>query len=242
MAYPVGNDSGCAKRADVPLHRGGRIFRRFDSGGAWWTSTRRFLSLAVVARHQMKKRSETPAWELPDSAVLPESQYLRRREFLRLFGYGLAASAVLPVTMRAASAGFPDSLNRSFKLDGVKLTPEDSITSYNNFYEWGFAKDEPKKRSNEGWKTEPWALEIGGLCKNPRKIDVNDLIKVVGGIERRNYRHRCVEAWSMVIPWDGFQLAKLVDLARPNPDANYVKFTSFFDPEHCSGQRSNDLP
>jgi methionine sulfoxide reductase catalytic subunit len=190
----------------------------------------------------MKNRSETRAWELSDSAVLPESQYLRRREFLRLFGYGLAASAVLPVTMRAASAGFPDSLNPSFKLEGVKLTPEDSITSYNNFYEWGFAKDEPKKLSNKGWKTEPWTLEIGGLCKNPRKIDVNDLIKLVGGIERRNYRHRCVEAWSMVIPWDGFQLAKLVDLARPNPDANYVKFTSFFDPEHCSGQRSNDLP
>ena len=190
----------------------------------------------------MKKRSEVRAWELPDSAVLPESQYLRRREFLRLFGYGLAASAVLPVTMRAASAGFPDSLNRSFKLDGLKLTPEDSVTSYNNFYEWGLAKEQPKELSNKGWKTEPWSLEIGGLCANPRKIDVNDLIKLVGGIERRNYRHRCVEAWSMVIPWDGFPLAKLVDLAQPKSEAKYVKFTSFFDPDHCPGQRSNDLP
>ncbi len=182
------------------------------------------------------------AWELPDADVLPESQYLRRREFLRLFGLGLAASAVLPVTMGTESAGFPDSLNPSFKLEGVKLTPEDSVTSYNNFYEWGFTKDEPKERSNKGWKTDPWTLEIGGLCANPNKIDVKDLIKLVGGIERRNYRHRCVEAWSMVIPWDGFPLAKLVDLAQPKPQAKYLKFISFLDPEHCPGQRSNDLP
>jgi sulfoxide reductase catalytic subunit YedY len=189
-----------------------------------------------------KKGKAVRAWELPDSAVLPETQYLRRREFLRLVGLGLAGTAVLPMTMRAASAGFPDSLNPSFKLDGVKLTPEDSITSYNNFYEWGFEKNQPKELSNKGWKTEPWTLEIGGLCANPRKIDVNDLIKLVGGIERRNYRHRCVEAWSMVIPWDGFPLAKLVDLAQPKPEAKYVKFTSFFDPEQCPGQRSHDLP
>jgi sulfoxide reductase catalytic subunit YedY len=191
---------------------------------------------------QMKKRSETRAWELPHSAALPESQYLRRREFLRLFGYGLAASAVLPVTSCGPSTGFPDSLSPKHKLSGVKLTPEELVTSYNNFYEWGLAKDEPKDRANRGWKTAPWSLEIGGLCTNPRKIGVNDLIKLAGGIERRNYRHRCVEAWSMVIPWDGFPLAKLVDLAQPKPGAKYVKFTSFFDPEHCPGQRSNDLP
>ena len=67
-------------------------------------------------------------------------------------------------------------------------------------------------------------------------------VRNIGGIERRNYRHRCVEAWSMVIPWDGFPLAKLVDLAQPKREAKYVKFTSFFDPDHCPGQRSNDLP
>ena len=191
---------------------------------------------------ETKKGEAVRAWELPDSAVLPETQYLRRREFLRLVGLGLAGTAVLPVTMRAASAGFPDSLNPSFKLDGVKLTPEDSITSYNNFYEWGFEKDQPKELSNKGWKTEPWTLEVGGLCANPRKIDINDLIKLVGGIERRNYRHRCVEAWSMVIPWDGFPLTRLVDLAQPKPDARYVKFTSFFDPANCPAQRGKDLP
>jgi sulfoxide reductase catalytic subunit YedY len=181
-------------------------------------------------------------WQLPDASVLPENQYLRRREFLRFFGLGVVATAVLPVSLRAASTGFPDSLNPSFKLDGVKLTPEDWITSYNNFYEWGLAKDQPKELSNKGWKTEPWTVEIGGLCANPRKFDVNDLIKLIGGIERRNYRHRCVEAWSMVIPWDGFPLAKLIDLSQPDTAAKFVRFTSFLDPQACPGQRSNNLP
>jgi len=182
------------------------------------------------------------SWDLPDSAVTPEAYYLRRREFLRLFGLGLAASAVLPSTSRSASAGFPDSLNPNYKLDGVKLTQEDLVTSYNNFYEWGLAKDQPKELANRGWKTRPWSVEIGGLCANPRKIDVDELIQLLGPVERRNYRHRCVEAWSMVIPWDGFPLAKLVDFAQPKPEARFVKFTSFFDPANCPGQRSREFP
>ena len=183
--------------------------------------------------HIRKNRS----WELPDSAVTDESHYLRRREFLRTFGFGLAATAILPATMRAASSGFPDSLNSAYKLDGVKLTPYDSVTTYNNFYEWGLAKDQPSKLANNGWQTEPWTIEIGGLCDKPAKFEVNDLIKAIGGIEQRNYRHRCVEAWSMVIPWDGFPLAKLVALAQPKAEAKFVQFTTFFDPKVCAGQR-----
>lgn len=188
--------------------------------------------------HICKPRS----WDLPDSAVTSETDYLRRRDFLRVFGLGLVASAILPSALRAATAGFPDSLNPAFKLNGVKLTPYDYVTGYNNFYEWGLEKDEPKDRANRGWKTEPWTVEIGGLCAKPGKFDVNDLVKTGGGIQQRNYRHRCVEAWSMVIPWDGFPLAKLVALAEPKPEAKYIRFTSFFDPEHCPGQRSNDFP
>src|SRR6516165_9793870 len=167
-----------------------------------------------MTNHHQKNYIQNRSWMLPNSAVTREEHYLRRREFLRVFGLGLAASALLPQGAFAASSGFPDSINPAFKLDGVKLTPEDSVTSYNNFYEWGFAKDEPKELANRGWKTEPWSLEVGGLCANPAKIDIGGLIKLVGGIERRNYRHRCVEAWSMVIPWDGFRLAKVVDLAQ----------------------------
>ena len=179
-------------------------------------------------------------WDLPDSAVTPEAYYLRRREFLRVFGLGLAASAVLPPGLRA-DPGLNDSINPLYKLDGVKLTPEDLVTSYNNFYEWGLSKDQPKDLANRGWKTRSWPVEIGGSCANPRKIDVDELIQLLGPIERRIYRHRCVEAWSMVIPWDGFPLAKLVDLAQPKPEAKYIRFTSFFDPTNCPGQRSNDF-
>jgi sulfoxide reductase catalytic subunit YedY len=181
------------------------------------------------------------SWELPDSAVTPEADYLRRRQFLRPFGLALAATAFLPPAVRAATAGFPDSLNAAFKLDGVKPTPYDLVTSYNNFYEWGLAKEEPKELANKGWKTEPWTIEIGGLCAKPGKYDVNDLVKIMGGIEQRNYRHRCVEAWSMVVPWDGFPLARLVALAEPKSEAKYVHFTTF-DPAVCPGQRSRSFP
>ena len=195
-----------------------------------------------MGNERMNYVHQKHSWELPDSAVTPEAHYLRRREFLRVFGFGVAASVLLPAALLAATGDLDDSLNPRFKLDGVKLTPEDFVTGYNNFYEWGLAKDQPKDLANRGWKTEPWTLEIGGLCTNPAKIDIVELMKLVGGIERRNYRHRCVEAWSMVIPWDGFPLAKLVMLAQPKPDAKYIKFTSFFDPTHSAAQRANDLP
>lgn len=183
-----------------------------------------------------------PSWQLPGSAVTPQSQYLRRREFLRTCLLGLAAGAILPRLTDAATTGFPDSLNPADALPGVKLTPYNDVTGYNNFYEWGVDKEDPKVNANKGWKTEPWTIEIGGLCGKPAKFEVNDLIKTVGGIEQRNYRHRCVEAWSMVIPWDGFALAKLVAMAEPKAEAKYLQFTSFLDPSNCPGQRTQDYP
>ena len=134
-----------------------------------------------------------------------------------------------------------DSLDSAYGLPGVKLTRYEDIIGYNNFYEWGLEKGDPKMNANRGWKTEPWTIEIGGLCAKPGKFDVNDLVKAIGGIEQRNYRHRCVEAWSMVIPWDGFALAKLVAMAEPKAEAKYLQFTSFMDPKDCPGQRSQDF-
>jgi methionine sulfoxide reductase catalytic subunit len=188
--------------------------------------------------HIRKKYS----WQLSDSAVTPESVYLGRRHFLRTCGLGLVAGALLPRLARAATFGFPDSLNPAYKLSGIKLTSYDDITGYNNFYEWGLDKGDPKVNANRGWTTEPWTIEIGGLCAKPGKYDVNDLAKTMGGIEQRNYRHRCVEAWSMVIPWDGFPLARLVTMAEPKPEAKYLQFTTFLDPKNCPGQRSSDFP
>jgi methionine sulfoxide reductase catalytic subunit len=182
------------------------------------------------------------SWQLPDAVLTPESVYLDRRRFLRTFGLGLAAGAFLPRLAQAATSGFPDALNPAYKLSGVKVTSYDDITGYNNFYEWGLQKDDPKSNANRGWKTEPWTIEIGGLCEKPGKYDVNDLVKMMSGIEQRNYRHRCVEAWSMIIPWDGFPLSKLVAMAGPRSDAKFVQFTSFLDPKNCPGQRSHDFP
>ncbi|HKB91397.1 MAG TPA: protein-methionine-sulfoxide reductase catalytic subunit MsrP, partial [Opitutaceae bacterium] len=124
----------------------------------------------------------------------------------------------------------------------LKPTPFDLVTSYNNFYEFGYDKADPVEAANRGWKPEPWTVEISGLCNVPQKLDVNDLVKKMGDIEQRVYRFRCVEAWSMVIPWDGFALAKLVTLADPKPEAKYIKFTSFLDPVHAPGQRGGSIP
>lgn len=182
-------------------------------------------------------------WDLPESAATPERDYklrpafapMRRRTFLRDAALGALATLMAPRWAKAATAGFPDKPNPAFADTELKPTAYDVITSYNNFYEFGTSKSEPKPNA-EGWKTEPWTVEIGGRCRNPQKIDVNDLIAKVGGIEQRVYRFRCVEAWSMVIPWDGFPLAKLVKLADPLPDAKYVKFTTVYDPKHIVGQ------
>jgi sulfoxide reductase catalytic subunit YedY len=182
-----------------------------------------------------------PSWQLPDSAVTSESNYLGRRQFLKTWGLGLAASALFPALARSASLGFPDSLNKTYTPAGAKLTSYEDITGYNNFYEWGLDKSDPKVNANRGWKTEPWTIQIGGLCGKPATYDVNDLVKTMGGIEQRNYRHRCVEAWSMVIPWDGFPLAKLVAMAEPKAEAKFLKFTTFLDRKNCPGQQTDEF-
>jgi methionine sulfoxide reductase catalytic subunit len=189
-------------------------------------------------------------WELPESAATPESAYhLRprpaaptpRRDFLKTLGLGLAGSALLPRAGLAATAGFPSRINPDFRDPALKPTAYELITSYNNFYEFGTDKAEPKVNANKGWQTEPWTVEITGLIRNPTKIDANDLVMKMGGCEQRVYRFRCVEAWSMVIPWDGFPLAKLIALADPLPEAKFVTFTTVYDPKNIPGQRGRAL-
>jgi methionine sulfoxide reductase catalytic subunit len=182
-------------------------------------------------------------WELPESAATSPALYrLRsRREFLTTLGIGAAGAVLSPTLLRAALTGFPDKENPLYPASALKPTAYELITSYNNFYEFGTDKADPMTYANQGWKTEPWTIELAGLIRQPAKYDVEALIGKLGGIEQRVYRHRCVEAWSMVIPWDGFPLAKLVALADPLAGAKYVKFTSFLDPAHAVGQQSDDL-
>ena len=178
-------------------------------------------------------------WELPESAATAESVYHNRRAFLRTLGLGGAALAT--GDLLATTAGFPTTVNADYRDPALKPTAYELITSYNNFYEFGTDKADPKPNANKGWKTEPWTVEIGGLINNPLKIDANDLVAKMGGAEQRVYRFRCVEAWSMVIPWDGFPLSKLIKFADPKPEAKFVTFTTFNDPKNVPGQRGSAL-
>jgi sulfoxide reductase catalytic subunit YedY len=181
-------------------------------------------------------------WELPESVVSPESVYrLRpRRDFLKTLGLGLAGSALGGRSLFAATAGFPSKENPDYPASALTPTSYELITSYNNFFEFGTDKADPK-RAARNWKPEPWTVEISGLIRNPLKIEVNDLVNKLGGLEQRVYRMRCVEAWSMVIPWDGFPLAKLVALADPRDEAKFLKMTTLFDPKNMPGQREPSL-
>jgi len=174
------------------------------------------------------------SWHLRESEVTPESVYrLRnRREFLKTIGVGAASTFFLRSHALAATGGFPAAPNSDYPPGELRVTPYTLITSYNNFYEFGLDKGDPVVNSNRGWTPEPWTVTIGGLANNSGKWNVEDLLKKMGGIEERVYRHRCVEAWSMVVPWDGFPLRKLVDFADPKPEAKYVRLTSF---EHVKG-------
>ena len=184
------------------------------------------------------------SWEISEAQVTAEGLYRERnrREFIKTLGLGIAGTAVLgSPSLFAASSGFPSTPNERYPASALKPTPYDLITSYNNFYEFGTEKSDPKENANKGWKPEPWTVELYGLIKNPGKFEVNDLIKKIGGLEQRVYRHRCVEAWSMVVPWDGFPLAKVIALADPKPEAKFVKFTSFYDPVKVPDQRGGAI-
>ncbi|MSU24596.1 MAG: protein-methionine-sulfoxide reductase catalytic subunit MsrP [Opitutus sp.] len=178
-------------------------------------------------------------WALRESAATPETIYRNRRAFLKTLG--LAGTAFAARDLLGATGGFPTKVNAAFRDPALKPTAYDHITSYNNFYEFGTSKEEPVVLANRGWKSEPWTVELAGLINAPQKLDVNDLVAKMGGVEQRVYRHRCVEAWSMVVPWDGFPLAKLVALADPKPEAKFLKMTTFLDPKSAPGQRERNL-
>ncbi|NTS31938.1 protein-methionine-sulfoxide reductase catalytic subunit MsrP [Phyllobacterium sp. BT25] len=182
-----------------------------------------------------------PAWAISDALATPERAFLDRRDILKAWGLGalaLAASANLPKTVRAATlpagnpALYPAKQNAAYKLDR-SLTPEEINSKYNNFYEFGGDKDIWTEAQT--LVTNPWDIEIGGMVEKPVTIAFAEL-EAKMPLEERLYRHRCVEAWSMTIPWTGFSLAKLVELAKPTASAKYIRFETFYDPAMASGQ------
>ena len=159
------------------------------------------------------------------SEITPESQYWTRREWLRAAGFG-AAAMVLPVR---PPAGPP------FRQDDLKPNSYEDITSYNNFYEFGTGKEDPKANAGS-LRTRPWTVKVEGEVKRAGSFDVDGLFRGLSPVERV-YRFRCVEAWSMVVPWNGYLLADLIRRLEPTSRAKFVEFTTLFDPQQMPGQR-----
>jgi methionine sulfoxide reductase catalytic subunit len=182
--------------------------------------------------------------QIPDFDVTDEHVYLRRREFLRL-ATGAAAAVASPVVAACASEARPaDAVSGTqTPLEGVTpkvvatdepLNTFDHITSYNNFYEFGTGKNDPKRYGGR-LKTSPWKVKIDGLCAKPAEYLLEDLIRP-HRLEERIYRLRCVEAWSMVIPWVGIPLGDVIKRAEPQGKAAYVEFTTLMRPSEMPGQ------
>lgn len=177
-------------------------------------------------------------WEIPEHLVTPESVFLNRRQFVSALGAGAAATGIGLGPARAEadpSAGlYPVSTNPLFKDAGREVTRKEVNITYNNFYEFGTSKS--ISSAAQRLKIRPWEIKIDGEVEKPFTIAFDDLLKKVQ-LEERVYRHRCVEAWSMVVPWSGFPLRQLVELAKPLSSAGFVRFETFNDPEMAPGQK-----
>ncbi len=184
---------------------------------------------------------------IPSSEITPEHVYINRRQFMLGLG-GLAAAAALaacaapaaPNPTGAPSAGSvaPPAPTAGSSADefGDRLTTYEDVTTYNNYYEFGTDKGDPARLA-KNFRTAPWTVQVGGLVNKPGTFGVEDLIRLFPP-EERIYWLRCVEAWSMVIPWQGFQLNKLLAAVEPTGDAKYVRFETLLDPQQMPGQKS----
>jgi sulfoxide reductase catalytic subunit YedY len=170
--------------------------------------------------------------DLKSSEITPESLYINRRSWLAAAGGALAIGGL----GREASAQEPQAVGKPFGLQpDDKPTPWQDVTTYNNFYEFGTDKSDPA-RNAKAFKTSPWTVTVDGLAGKPGKFQLEDFIKP-STVEDRIYRHRCVEAWSMVIPWRGIPLADVIKRAEPLAAAKYVAFTTLMDPKQMPGQQ-----
>lgn len=176
--------------------------------------------------------------DIPSSQITPEPIYLRRREFMK--ASGLLGTALLfnPWLSAGASIKIGDYQKNVITLD-EELTPEKDATSYNNFYEFGTGKSDPAKRATK-FNTDDWKITVGGECEKPGTYSLEDLIKPFD-VEERIYRLRCVEAWSMVIPWLGVPLASIIKSLQPTSKAKYVAFKTLLDPQQMPGQNRSVL-
>jgi sulfoxide reductase catalytic subunit YedY len=175
---------------------------------------------------------------IPASEITPRDIYERRRQLRRQFlkvGSGIAAAGIAgPLLAKPAAQKLP-GIRKTAYGDGEKLTAYEYVTGYNNFYEFGTAKDDPAQHAGS-LKTRPWSVAIDGEVEKPATYRLDDLIRP-HALEERIYRLRCVEAWSMVVPWVGIPLASIIRRVRPTSKAKFVQFVTLHDPKQMPGQR-----
>ncbi|MGQ0484916.1 MAG: protein-methionine-sulfoxide reductase catalytic subunit MsrP [Hyphomicrobiales bacterium] len=175
-------------------------------------------------------------WEIPESQVTPEAFFFNRRQFM-----GAAAGAAALLGAGAARAEedpsaslYPAPGNPKFADAGRPVTAAEYSTTFNNFYEFGASKRIASQAAK--LPIRPWTIAIDGEVEKPMTLGIDDLLKQVT-LEERIYRHRCVEAWAMVVPWTGFPLSRLVEIAKPNANAKFVRFETFNMPDVATGQK-----
>jgi sulfoxide reductase catalytic subunit YedY len=196
--------------------------------------------------HVIRRRG----WEIPESSATPEHLFLSRRAFLIATGAAATGAAAIALSPELALAQrvadlpdptaslYPVKRNEKYVLDRP-VTDEKINTNYNNFYE--FSSTKSLARQAQALKLRPWTVKLDGMVEKEQTIDIDDLIKKVT-LEERLYRHRCVEAWSMAIPWSGFPMAKLVEMAQPLSSAKYVRMETFLDKAMAPEQRKTYYP
>ena len=168
--------------------------------------------------------------DIHSSEITPEEFYFGRREFLR-------AAGLLGIVAATGGVGAAaTSVRRQGTQDKDELTPLEDVTTYNNFYEFGTDKSDPAENA-KGFKTKPWSVRVEGLVSRPAAYNLEDFVKPYK-LEERVYRHRCVEGWSMVIPWLGFPMADLIKTVQPLSSAKFIEFQTLFDPKQMPGQRA----
>ncbi|MYC24658.1 MAG: protein-methionine-sulfoxide reductase catalytic subunit MsrP [Gammaproteobacteria bacterium] len=174
--------------------------------------------------------------EIPSSEITPEAVYLSRRKFIGQSSAAVAAGALAQSTLALPDSWIEDHGYEPGEEIGEDITPEKHATSYNNFFEFGTDKGDPAKHAHQ-MTVDPWSLEFKGLVEKPGKLPLEDVIKDID-LEERIYRLRCVEAWSMVIPWLGFPVKKILDKVKPQSDAKYVKFTTLLRASEMPGTKA----
>ena len=186
------------------------------------------------------------AADIASSEITPKNLYLNRRKFLA--GAAVAGAAAVAGVGLREMASPSEVVRANTKIDGLqkspfstdeKITPYKDVTNYNNYYEFSTDKYEPAGLS-KNFRNRPWTVTIDGQVKKKQVLDVDTIIKMAAP-EERIYRHRCVEGWSIVVPWVGFSLSELIKRADPLPKAKFVEFTTLFDMTQMPGQRGRVL-